>query len=236
MKPHEVHTHFVTNSWLGVAAALPSKHTGDGKARVQKFRVKKWEAGPPPQDPSLAIRYYKNILERAPDDTQRWFDLAVVYHSLQRWDDMNNALEKAKPGSDKLRDIDMYLALAHEQRGEIELALELFRKHAQTPLARWTTYQHLAWILATSPQEKLRNKNEALYYATMALERDPTSWLTWHTMGAAYAEMGMYEKALAMANIALRKRPTDEEEALISLAAQRYQERKPLRESSKSGE
>src|SRR5262249_23655202 len=58
-------------------------------------------------------------------------------------------------------------------------------------------YSNLAWVLATCPEEKVRDGKKALDYATTACEL--TSWKASYmlaTLSVAYAELGQFDEAI----------------------------------------
>jgi tetratricopeptide (TPR) repeat protein len=62
---------------------------------------------------------------------------------------------------------------------------------------------YLAWVLATSPDEKIRNGKEALDLAREAVNADPTSPSFLNSLAAALAENGQFSDAVTAADRAL---------------------------------
>ena len=92
----------------------------------------------------------------------------------------------------------------------------------------------LAWILSTSPDERIRNPNEATKLAERAAEmtgnRDP---LILDFLAAAYAAAGRFEEAVTTAQAAIGLAAAAGDERLADKVRQRllgYQQGRPYRE------
>jgi tetratricopeptide (TPR) repeat protein len=55
----------------------------------------------------------------------------------------------------------------------------------------------LAWLLATSPEEKLRDPDRAVQLAGKAVELAPEPWINWKTLGVAHYRAGDWKAAVA---------------------------------------
>lgn len=89
---------------------------------------------------------------------------------------------------------------------------------------------NLAWVLATSPDEKLRNGKRSIELATKACEL--TEYKQAHilsTLGAGYAETGDFQTAIKWSQKAVELGKDDQKEALAKELAS-YKEGKPIRE------
>ncbi len=97
---------------------------------------------------------------------------------------------------------------------------------------------NLAWLLATSPDEKLRDGARAIRLATQACEL--TDWKAPHilsTLAAAYAETGDFDAAVKWSSkaVELASKEHDDPKAKETLDAlkkelENYQAKKPTRE------
>ena len=87
--------------------------------------------------------------------------------------------------------------MAPQSQGRRAGAEQAYLGATQAQLAFIPAYNGLAWILATSPDDKVRDGKRAIQYATEACER--TGWkvpVCLNTLAAAYAEAGQFEEAI----------------------------------------
>jgi tetratricopeptide (TPR) repeat protein len=94
---------------------------------------------------------------------------------------------------------------------------------------------NLAWLLATSPDEKMRDGAKAFEYANKAYQADPTDGSKLGTLAAAYAECGDFEKAVEWQQKAIKTVSNDANTgnaAFLKKGNERlklYESRKPYR-------
>ncbi len=96
---------------------------------------------------------------------------------------------------------------------------------------------NFAWVLATSPEEEVRDGKRAIELATKACEL--TEYKQAHilsTLGAAYAEAGDFEAALKWIDKALEVSDSDGQREHLKKERAHYLEKKPFRERLKDGE
>lgn len=131
-------------------------------------------------NPKLAVAYNnRGIARRAKGQLQ----MAI--------DDYTKAVEIAPEFSDAYNN----RGTAYFFRGQWALALADCAKALDlNPDLAWA-HNQMAWILATCPDEKFRNGENALKYAKMALKYGNNDAM-YDTLSAAYAEAGMFEKAV----------------------------------------
>lgn len=95
---------------------------------------------------------------------------------------------------------------------------------------------NLAWVLATSPEDNLRDGRRALELATKACEL--TQYKEAHilsTLASAYAELGDFENAIKWSTKAVELGEGDQKEQLKK-ELESYQQRKPFREKQETKE
>jgi len=95
------------------------------------------------------------------------------------------------------------LALQSEADGNIEQAIQCYRKALDMDSNNPALLNNLAWILTTAGKPGLRDGKEAVRLATLAVKlTDNRQPLLIGTLGAAYAEAGQFEKAIHAAEAA----------------------------------
>jgi hypothetical protein len=97
------------------------------------------------------------------------------------------------------------LASQCEKDGNIEEAIQHYRKALDVDSNNPVALNNLAWILATASQPELRNGEEAVRLATEAVKlTDVRQPFVIGTLAAAYAETGQFSRAVMVAQIARR--------------------------------
>ena len=159
--------------------------------------------------------------------------------------DMGNALAAAGQFNDAIFEFNQVLRLqpeneaaivargrVYELSGRESEAIASYRAAMAENPDRLGVGNALAWILATSPNDALRNGAQAVALAerasTLTQNKHP---LFLDTLGAAYAEVGQFDKAAAAAENALKQLPTNaplvkEIQAHVAL----YKTGKPIRD------
>ena len=92
---------------------------------------------------------------------------------------------------------------------------------------------YLAFILATSSDDSLRNGKEALHFAERALQVNPNSPTFLNSQAVAYAELGQFENAIKSATDALANARAQGDAAAQAVSEQRlaaFQAKRPWRE------
>ncbi len=123
--------------------------------------------------------------------------------------------------------------LAFKRKGDFVHALADYGEAIHLDPQADTNYDRSAWILATCPEGKHRNGQEALLLATQACEM--TSWNDpelFETLAAAYAEVGRFPDAIkwqkqAIASAGFRDTHLEKARARLTL----YEAKKPYRET-----
>lgn len=114
--------------------------------------------------------------------------------------------------------------------GEHAKAVAAFREVVELKPADAMSLNNLAWLLATSPSDELRNGNEAVEIATKACEQTKFEQPTIvHTLAAAHAEAGDFDKALEFLDKAAAL-DTDGKIAEIKQHRELFEQMQPVRE------
>jgi tetratricopeptide (TPR) repeat protein len=141
--------------------------------------------------------------------------------------------EEIEDGPDPT-DADGYVARGNDfaDRGEYEKAIADYQEAIRLAPTEDEAYTALAWLLATCPEDRVRDGKKAVELATKGCEL--SGWKdadALSTLAAAHAECGEFEEAVKWQKKALKigfDREEETEDAREQLRL--YQERKPYRE------
>jgi tetratricopeptide (TPR) repeat protein len=190
-------------------------------------------AGAEKFDEALAI--LEKLRQADPKDEVTQLQIAMLYGNQHKTDkaiDLYTALLEKNP--------EQWMAL----RGRGDLLLNV-GKHAEA-IADYEKAlklhpddsgieNNLAWVLATSPEEKLRDGKRAVVLATSACETtEYKAAYILSTLAAAYAESGDMPSALKWSAKALELGPEDQKKSLEK-ELETYKAGKPFRELMKDG-
>lgn len=172
----------------------------------------------------------QKLIDRDPKDLQNVITLAQLYvtnkKSAKAIEIYNKVLEKDPNNEDFLRgrgDAYLNLGKAAEAIADYEKAYKINPKDSGL-------LNNFAWVLATTPDDKLRDGKRALVMALQACEL--TEYKASHilsTLAAAYAETGDFENAKKWSAKAVEIGMKDKDEELKK-ELESYQQNKPWRE------
>jgi tetratricopeptide (TPR) repeat protein len=177
-----------------------------------------------------AIAQVEELLKGEPGNPEARLQLALLYTADQKY-------EKAIKIFTELIEKDPAAFAALRGRGDALLSLG---KHAEAIADYERAYKlqphdagllnNFAWVLCTSPVDKLRNGKRALELAKEACRL--TDYKQAHilsTLGAAYAEIGDFNSAMEWSKKAIALGKEDQKEALAK-ELESYKAGKPMRE------
>ena len=157
---------------------------------------------------------------------QHNLEVAVLKEQLVRLgrgleEDKDNVLALYRRGA-----IQLQLGKHRGAREDLERVLNLNPQHVNA-------LNDLAWLLATSSENELRDGKQAIKLALQAneLSQFKTPYFL-STLAAAYAETGNYEKAVEWSNKAITLFPRDEIPEQFEAELKSYQQQKPWREKA----
>jgi tetratricopeptide (TPR) repeat protein len=163
-----------------------------------------------------AITQYKLALDLKPSLEEADYNLGNTLMALGRMDEAVPYYRKAlalKP--DKI-EVHNNLGGALMNLGDFAEAIKEFRLAVELQPTNASAANNLAWLLATLPDEKMRNGSEALRLAQQARQLiGDNNPLVLRTLAAAYAETGQYDLATQNARLAI---PLAEAEGSPALA------------------
>jgi len=126
------------------------------------------------------------------------------------------------------------LATAFLKQGRLAEAMAEWRKTLQLEPNKIGTEISLAWILATAPEDALRDGRRALELAQQANESSADrNLMTWRVLAAAYAETGQFQDAINAALEGARRAQADRQSSIaqqLQLDLSLYQQEIPLRD------
>ncbi|GAB4353481.1 MAG: hypothetical protein Kow0099_37720 [Candidatus Abyssubacteria bacterium] len=94
----------------------------------------------------------------------------------------------------------------YERNNQPRQLMETYEKVARIEPAG--AHNELAWLLATSKHEQIRNPDDALKHAIAAVELEPNPWYI-DTLAESYYALGNYDLAIAIIKEAMAKEPED---------------------------
>ena len=181
-----------------------------------------------------ALLEVDEVIRREPDNVNAYRLRVLIDEAREDW-------ENVVADAGQVLRLDPKDADAYVSRGNARLSLRQFDKALAdfrgAVKADPYTHNDLAWLLATAPEEKLRNGKEALAAAMKACEL--SEWqdgVIIDTLAAAYAETGDFAEAVKWQKKAMEfsdLMEDDEEGAKARLAL--YLEGKPYREEENPG-
>ena len=122
----------------------------------------------------------------------------------------------------------------YQDRGEDGLAAKDLTDFLRLNPDDENALNNIAWLLATSPDQTIRNGAKALLYADKAC--DLTHWKNAgyiDTLAAVYAEIGDFEEAVKWQQKAVELMPKGERAEELALHLKLYQEKQPYHEPAK---
>ena len=182
------------------------------------------------QDYDKALADYEEAIRLDPNYRTPRSNRRIVWEKKGDWDKVIAELNEIITADPKNPTLIMNRAAAWGGKGDFEkkfadyeAALVIDDKHAEA-------WNGKAWLRATCQDEKYRNGQQAVEYATKACEL--TAWKDFgylDTLAAAYAEAGNFDKAVEWQKKGMDLAPADQKadyESRLKL----YQEKKPYRE------
>lgn len=169
-----------------------------------------------------AIIQYQDALEALPDFPEAENNLAIALRKVRRVDEAISHYQKALALSPPNADIHVNLANVFLQKDDIAQAINQFETALKIEPSDLETLNNLAWLLATAPQQSLRNGSRAVALASQANDlahgQNPVILAT---LAAALAETGQFSDATKSAQHAIELANSSSNAALAqSIASQ----------------
>jgi len=179
----------------------------------------------------LALGDYSKILELDPDNLTALRNRAAAHF---RRGDFEDAVRDYSEAIDRAPDnVTAYgfRAYTYERSGQLAAAIADYEKAVELDGTSHSIVDRLARILATRPDESVRDGKRAVEFATRACEM--TGWkqaVYLDTLAAAYAEAGEFETACEQIERAIPLAPDSTAEAEFRERLSLYRSGKPYRE------
>ncbi|MEM8678439.1 MAG: tetratricopeptide repeat protein [Planctomycetota bacterium] len=189
-------TPFQPDGYVGIGALSHSRSSNE--CRFENLRVRRLMLEPPPlnEPPAKRIAYFTNALRQYPDDEWALAMRGAAYQEQGEAEAAVADLTQVVDTEDPSPRFAILLALAHGQAGQYAEAMALFEQHLNGP-AEMVASHGLAWLLATCPDERLRDGARAVTLAQKACKKvDYEDGDRLDTLAAAYAEQGNFEEAV----------------------------------------
>lgn len=189
-------------------------------------------------DLDAAVRHHRAVIKIAPRDANArkvLADVLVKAGSLDEAAELLRGVVAERPRDAMAR---FRLAEVQYRLGEAEEAIEMFR--ATLRVQRELLMQiRLAWILATDPDDDLRDGLEAVRLANeVCTATNHQNALALDALAAAYAEVGQFDEAVSVSRTAVRAARRDDDEALVDQLETHlrfYLQGRPFRAERRSG-
>jgi superkiller protein 3 len=147
-----------------------------------------------------AIEQFQKALEVEPDYAKAHYNLANILTAQGRWDEAIEHYQRALKQMPDSTHAHYQLGLALQSRGKFTAAIAQFQKVLELDPRHVTAQNNLAWLLATCPDNSVRNGQKAVAVAQQAVQLSGgNSPEILDTLAAAYAEAGRFPEAVETA-------------------------------------
>jgi tetratricopeptide (TPR) repeat protein len=144
--------------------------------------------------PDVGLQQVKALLKGTPEDREVYIALSQMYSRLKRWQEADEALNKAEQLSTKQEDKQYVYFLRgsiYERQKQYGPAEEMFRKVLAIDPQNTMTLNYLGYMLA----DRGAKLDEALTLIKKAVDLDPTNGAYLDSLGWAYFKLGKYDQA-----------------------------------------
>jgi tetratricopeptide (TPR) repeat protein len=178
-----------------------------------------------------AVTHYRRALRLKPDDLDALCNLGEILASQNKFDEAITSFRQAlriKPDHPRAA---YNLALTLQLQGNLDQAMTSYHQTLRITPDSVEAAANLAWLLATHPDPKMRDPNQAVTLAEHAAElTQHRNAMVLNALAAAYASAGRFDKAVTTAQTALDLAAADRNDQLadqILRQLQSYKQGKP---------
>ncbi len=219
----EAITHF--QAALAIKPKYTDANNGLGFALLQKGNVE------------AAMACFQRALEVRPDFAAAHNNLGMALLQTGRTRKAIPHLESALKTDPDRAETHNNLGYALLQSGQVEMAVTHYQRALELDPTYAAACNNLAWVLATFPQDSVRNGGRAVELANRAAQLSGgNNLIILRTQAAAYAEAGRFSEALQIAGHALDLAATQGNAAVAGTIRREmvlYQSGQPLRDPVK---
>jgi len=181
------------------------------------------------KDLQAAITDYEQAIERDEQFATAYIGLGRVCHMLGRWDEAIEYFTAAVQLEPTSADVVCSRGDLRADMGHYGEALADYARTIELDPQFAHAYRNGAWLLATCPDERFRDPENAVLGAQQALEYSyGEQHVALDTLAAALASNGQFEKAIATVTRAVDMAPEDAKFSYLS-RLQLYQDSEPFR-------
>lgn len=208
---------------LEIQPGYPDAHNNLGMALLNQARLLE------------AIPEFEKAIQLRPGYAEAINNLGHAFLQTNRPQEAAQRFEEAVQGRPDHAQAWHNLALSRYILADVPAAIAAYEKAVESNPRQVSSLNNLAWILATFPEDGLRDGRRALELAgqagTLTENRDP---VVLHTLAAALAENRRFDEALQTARTALQIAASQNNDALVSAIreqVQHYEAGKPFRDA-----
>jgi len=178
-----------------------------------------------------AVAHYRRALRLKPDDLEALCNLGEILASQNKFDEAINCFRQVLHAKSDNPKAAYNLALTFQLQGKLDEAITNYHQALRITPDSVEAAANLAWILATHPDPKIRDANQAVTLAEHAADlTHHRNAMVLNALAAAYASAGLFDKAVTTAQTALYLATADHNDRLadqIRKSLQLYNHQKP---------
>jgi len=186
-----------------------------------------------------AIAQYRKALEMIPNNAELYYNLGLALSAKGDTDGAIVCYRQALKINPRSAEACGNLGVALLQKGEAKEAMDTWQKCLEIEPNQIQVPNNLAWLLATTPDDSLRNGAKAVALAAQAnLSSGGGNPAILRTLAAAYAEAGNYGLAVVTARRALglaQEQKNDKLAATLEKEIKLYEADTPIRDHTPAG-